>query len=249
MRSSAHQLAFLESFADRPPHDCIKIDLAGFDKYNLNIAGFIANLRWSEFFSNRETTTFPDAVAQFYCNLQLSENLMNGIFTMFVDGYLLSITPRLLAMVLKVPCSGLLVFSEAELSLHDFSASNVLKRWIPTKSDDTSYAPASRLPDIHRTLHYLITNVFLPRTDAKFVVTPLDAWIIRCSIANVALDYSSLMWAHMVKYVAHPSTEALPFSNEISTLLVRLGLRLSKRFVSHNLVCRLSAQHVLRTIK
>ncbi|CAN1221958.1 hypothetical protein LINGRAPRIM_LOCUS450 [Linum grandiflorum] len=161
---------------------------------------------------------------------------MNGIFTTYVDGYLLSITPRLLAMVLKIPSSGLTMFSEAELSLHNFSASNILKRWIPSKPDDSDFAPASRLLDIHRTLHYFITNIFLPRSDHKFVVTPLDAWIIRCGIANVALDYSSLMWAHMVKSAAYPSSEALPFANEISTLLVRLGLRLSKRYVSHHLV-------------
>ncbi|CAN1237961.1 hypothetical protein LINGRAPRIM_LOCUS2006 [Linum grandiflorum] len=249
MRNSAHQLTFFSDFVTRPQLECIKIDPAGFDKYNFNTAGFINNLNWGNVFQNRETTTFPDAVAQFYCNLKVSGHQMNGIFTTFVDGYLLSVTPRLLATVLQLPNAGITLMSEAEFPTHGFNPREVLSRWTQEKIGRSAYGSASKLPEPHRILHYLITNVFLPRSDLKFMVTPVDTWIIRSAFANIKLDYCSLMWAHMVRYAAHPSTDALPFANEISTLLVRLGLRLSRRYVSHNLVCRLSAQHVLRTIK
>ncbi|CAN1222448.1 hypothetical protein LINGRAPRIM_LOCUS572 [Linum grandiflorum] len=201
MRSSEHQLAFINSFADRPQLDCIKLDPACLDKYHLNSYGFIGNPRWTDVFNNRETTTFPDAVAQFYCNLQVSGHLMNGLFTTYVDGYLLTITPQLIALVLKLPCSRMSLFSEAEFELHNFDAAAVQKRWIPSKTDDSGFAPASQLPDIHRSLHFLITNIFSPRSDVKFAVTPLDTWIIRCAIANIALNYSSrLQLSHVVSY-------------------------------------------------
>ncbi|CAN1220639.1 hypothetical protein LINGRAPRIM_LOCUS15 [Linum grandiflorum] len=100
----------------------------------------------------------------------------------YIDGYLISITPRLLELVLKLPSSGISLFSEAEFDLQNFDAVAVLKRWIPSKTSDSGYAPASKLLDIHCSLHYLITNIFLPRSDVNFAVTPLDSWIISCAI-------------------------------------------------------------------
>ncbi|CAN1221092.1 hypothetical protein LINGRAPRIM_LOCUS160 [Linum grandiflorum] len=175
-------------------------------------------------------TTFPDVVAQFFCNLKVSGYLMSGIFTTYVDGYLLSITLSLLAKVLGLPNDAILLFSEAEFLVHYFNAREVLSRWTHEKIGKSANGSASILPEIHRILHSLITNVFLPRSDLKFMVTPMDTRVIHCALANIKLDYCSLMWAHMVCYAAHPSSDVLPFANEISTLLVRLGLRLSRRF-------------------
>ncbi|CAN0905157.1 hypothetical protein LINGRAHAP2_LOCUS23502 [Linum grandiflorum] len=101
MRSAAHRLVFHHGFRNRHQLDTIQVSPIEFSKLgNLSAASFIANLGWSSLCSPRDPICFPEAVAQFYCNLQVEGNLMNGVFTTFVDGYFLHITPLLLSQIL-----------------------------------------------------------------------------------------------------------------------------------------------------
>ncbi|CAN1223737.1 hypothetical protein LINGRAPRIM_LOCUS799 [Linum grandiflorum] len=249
MRSAALRLIFNHGFRKRPQLDCVKLDPNGFSKYpNLNTAGLIANLGWTSLFSAREPICFPDAVAQFFCNLQVEGHLMNGTFTTYVDGYFIFVTPQLLSRVLGLPSSGISLHSEAEFSVHNFNPCAALKHWTKESVPSSAYCPVKQLPDYLKTLHFFITTVFLPRSDYKFLVTPLDAWIFHGALSNMKLDYSTLMWAHMTQFSSFPSSVEFPFANEISVLLMRLGIPLSDRYVSHQRVKYMRPQQVLRSI-
>ncbi|CAN1220633.1 hypothetical protein LINGRAPRIM_LOCUS12 [Linum grandiflorum] len=249
MRSSAHRLIFNHGFRKRPQLDCVKLDPNGFSKYqNLNTAGLIANLGWTSHFFAREPICFPDAVAQFFCNLQVEGHLMNGTFTTYVDGYFIFVAPQLLSRVLGLPSSGISLHSEAEFSTHNFNPCAALKHWTKESVPSSAYCLVKQLPDYLKTLHFFITTVFVPRSDYKFLVTTLDAWICHGVLSNMKLDYSTLMWAHMTQFSSFPSSVEFPFANEISVLLMRLGIPLSDRYVSHQRVMYMRPQQVLRSI-
>ncbi|CAN0881043.1 hypothetical protein LINGRAHAP2_LOCUS13993, partial [Linum grandiflorum] len=85
-------------------------------------------------------------------------------------------------------------------------------------------------------------------TNYPFLVCPMDSWIMHCALANRNLDFCTLMWAHMIKFCSYPSTVSLPFANEISLLLLRLGLPLEGRFLSHNMVTKPCPRTILRDL-
>ncbi|CAN1223600.1 hypothetical protein LINGRAPRIM_LOCUS782 [Linum grandiflorum] len=108
MRSTHHHSLYAKYFLKRTVLPSTRLDISGFSKYGLDPASLIGNLGWMHLLSNQSFSFFPDAVRQFYANIQLEGSLSAGCFSTFVEGYKIFVTPQLLQQVLGVP-SGVLL--------------------------------------------------------------------------------------------------------------------------------------------
>ncbi|CAN1223598.1 hypothetical protein LINGRAPRIM_LOCUS782 [Linum grandiflorum] len=129
MRSTHHHSLYAKYFLKRTVLPSTRLDISGFSKYGLDPASLIGNLGWMHLLSNQSFSFFPDAVRQFYANIQLEGSLSAGCFSTFVEGYKIFVTPQLLQQVLGVPSGGLPVFNETDFSRVGFDPSVVLLRW------------------------------------------------------------------------------------------------------------------------
>ncbi|CAN1221574.1 hypothetical protein LINGRAPRIM_LOCUS320 [Linum grandiflorum] len=146
MRSSLHHSIYTNSYLDRPILPSTRLDTASFTKYGLDPTSLIGNLGWLSLISNRSFSFFPEAVRQFYANLQLEGPIQNVCFSTFVEGHWIIVTPQLLQQVLGIPSGGLPVFNESDFSRVGFDPSVVLLRWADIPYHVRPLADVSVLP-------------------------------------------------------------------------------------------------------
>ncbi|CAN1216691.1 hypothetical protein LINPERPRIM_LOCUS731 [Linum perenne] len=247
-RSSTHRALYNQFYFDRPTIPIVRLDPVAFSKYGFNTTSLIANLGWSSLLMRCSSKYYPDAVYQFYVNLQVEGSLNNGKFSTYVDGHIIYVTPALLASVLDLPHLGASVFQEDDFHLLNFKPSSALSTWTGETYSSYAVTTSSKLPEHLRLLHYFITHVFLPRSLGQYLVTPLDTWLLHCVVSNIPVDYSTLMFSIMTKFGNHLYEGELPFGSMISSFLERLGITLRMHFSEAFVVDNLRPQHVLRQI-
>ncbi|CAN1185288.1 hypothetical protein LINPERPRIM_LOCUS39064 [Linum perenne] len=248
MRSSAHRGIFDQFFLDRDIIQTTILDITSFSKYNLNSAPLIANLGWSALLSEQHTTVYPDAVCQFYANLKLEGPLFAGKFNTFVDGHMIFVTPQLLSQVLNLPFLGNRLFSTDDFRYFNFDSRAAIGKWTGDTFTDCDATSVLNLPDNLKVFHFFLTQIFLPRSISSDIVTPLDSWIIHCAMMGIPVNFYCLMFGIMTCFGEPEFEGSLPFGGFISSLLVRLGIPLRRRFSEETSIEHIRAQHVLRKI-
>ncbi|CAN1238235.1 hypothetical protein LINGRAPRIM_LOCUS2061 [Linum grandiflorum] len=235
MRSSYHKALYWHKFFNKPILSCVQGDPCAFSPFDLNPGSLIASLRWGSLVMDRRSLYYPDVVRQFYTNLKIEgSSVLCGVFSTYIDGHRLLITPKLLADVLRLPTFGFSLFCEDEFPKVNFDPSPILSCWTGVHLQSHDLIEVAALPDALQVLHYFITSVFLPRSEAKFLVTGLDTWIMRCAQLGKPLDYSCLMFASIVAHSDPRCTDQLPFAPEISFLVAAIGVRLDHKYLSLN---------------
>ncbi|CAN1255524.1 hypothetical protein LINPERPRIM_LOCUS9018 [Linum perenne] len=247
-RSSSFRAIYNHFFLDRPLIPNVCLNPIDFGKYGLYPDRLIANLGWSSLALPRPFTCYPDAVYQFYTNLRLEGNLHQGRFSTFVDGHIIFVTPNLLSQVLALPRVGVSIFDETDFALLNFNPGAALSKWTGDSYPSLAYASVSALPDSLKLFHYFLTRIFLPRSVGRFLVTPMDTWLMHCATTGVEVDFSSLMFTAMTRFGNHLQEGDLPFAGAISALIERLGIRLLTRFATGGSTLDVRPQHVLRCI-
>ncbi|CAN1226525.1 hypothetical protein LINGRAPRIM_LOCUS1095 [Linum grandiflorum] len=234
-RSSAFFALYFEKFRDRLMFPCVVADPCAFSCFDLNPGSLIASLSWGSLVMDRKTLCYPDVVQQFYANLRLDgPSVLCGKFSTYIDGHRVIITPALLARILKLPSFGFSLFCETEFPKVQFNPAYALSCWSGIPLSTADRIEVSALPDALQVLHFFITNVFLPRSDGQFIVTGLDAWIMRNAQLGKPLDYSCLMFSAMVANSNPDLTGQLPFGPEICFLLSSLGIRLHRKYLAES---------------
>ncbi|CAN1223602.1 hypothetical protein LINGRAPRIM_LOCUS782 [Linum grandiflorum] len=248
MRSTHHHSLYAKYFLKRTVLPSTRLDISGFSKYGLDPASLIGNLGWMHLLSNQSFSFFPDAVRQFYANIQLEGSLSAGCFSTFVEGYKIFVTPQLLQQVLGVPSGGLPVFNETDFSRVGFDPSVVLLRWADIPYHVRPLSDIAVLPKYLRVLHFFFTRVLLPRSVGKYLVNGLDVWLMYCSVFAIQTDYSCLIFGTMVHYSDPRQPSQLPFGPAISFLLTALGIPLGSKFTAESPLTILRPSHALREV-
>ncbi|CAN1222738.1 hypothetical protein LINGRAPRIM_LOCUS654 [Linum grandiflorum] len=97
---------------------------------------------------NRRTLYYPDVVRQFYVNLKLEgSSVLCGVFSTYIDGHRILVTPKLLASVLNLPSFGFSLFCEAEFPKVSFDPSPVLSCWTGIPLQSPALIEVAALPD------------------------------------------------------------------------------------------------------
>ncbi|CAN1318072.1 hypothetical protein LINPERPRIM_LOCUS30655 [Linum perenne] len=207
------------------------------------------NLGWIDLVGSQESLYYPDAVYQFYANMQLTGPISNGFFSTYVDGYLIYVTVEMLNVFLGAPNQGVQVNHEVELEHFDFNYLTAVNGFTGANLRLKKLTLVKELPDRLKVLHFFITRVFLPRTFARDIITPLDAWIMKSTQMGRKLSYAHLMFAHMAQNGKDLYQGHLPFAPQISGLLICLGLKFHNRYSEQIRYDKIRVQHVLRLVE
>ncbi|CAL1393188.1 unnamed protein product [Linum trigynum] len=113
-----------------------------------------------------------------------------------------------------------------------------------------SMLSAGRLADQFKVLHFFITRILLPRSGLSVdLVHPADAWIMENARDGVKLNFSTLMFAHMINYGDDNYSGPLPFGPQITRLLSRVGIELRDKLVVCDVREDLRAQHIITRVE
>ncbi|CAI0476247.1 unnamed protein product [Linum tenue] len=92
----------------------------------------------------------------------------------------------------------------------------------------------------------LPSRILLPRSVSRNELAhPSDVWIMANARDRVHLNFSSLMFAHMIMYGDENYSGPLPFGPQITRLLYSLGIDLSDKILLCDIREDLRAQHIL----
>ncbi|CAL1407199.1 unnamed protein product [Linum trigynum] len=105
---------------------------------------------------------------------------------------------------------------------------------------------AGRLADQFKVLHFFILRILLPRSISQIeLVHPADAWIMANARDGIQLNFSMLMFAHMINYGDENYSGPLPFGPQITRLLHRVEIDLCDKLIVCDVREDLRAQHIL----
>ncbi|CAN1182078.1 hypothetical protein LINPERHAP2_LOCUS35778 [Linum perenne] len=143
---------------------------------------------------------------------------------------------------------GLILADDYDLIEHGFNHIFALQSMALTHFDDPVHPKVFCLPDHLRVLHFMITRHFLPRSDARDELTPLDIWILYNSyITQHPICLPHLILRAMQSAASPCSSGALPFAGLITRMLDFLGVDISQQVRSFNILT-LRPQSILRKI-
>ncbi|CAL1390261.1 unnamed protein product [Linum trigynum] len=238
---------YLNHFRHRPLYPSFTIHPSSFQKYGLNISGLIHNLGWDSLFENRRFSKCPEAVRLFYASLKRGPGPSPSSFTTVVYHHEILVTPSLLAEILGFPCQGSSAATNDDFAEIRFDYGSALKSLtLNIGRRFSNMLSASRLADLFKVMHFFITRVLLPRSvSSSELAHPSDVWIMANARERIPLDFSSLMFAHMIKYGDENYSGPLPFGPQITRFLYNLGIDLSDKIIVCDIREDLHAQHVL----
>ncbi|CAN1238234.1 hypothetical protein LINGRAPRIM_LOCUS2061 [Linum grandiflorum] len=148
MRSSYHKALYWHKFFNKPILSCVQGDPCAFSPFDLNPGSLIASLRWGSLVMDRRSLYYPDVVRQFYTNLKIEgSSVLCGVFSTYIDGHRLLITPKLLADVLRLPTFGFSLFCEDEFPKVNFDPSPILSCWTGVHLQSHDLIEVAALPD------------------------------------------------------------------------------------------------------
>ncbi|CAI0406325.1 unnamed protein product [Linum tenue] len=238
---------YLNHFRHRPLYPSFTIHPSSFQKYGLDISGLITNLGWDSLFENRRFSQCPEAVRMFYASLKRGPGPSPASFTTVVYHHEILVTPALLAEILGLPCEGSSAATNDDLAEIRFDYGSALESLTHNIGRRFSnMLSAGRLADLFKVMHFFITRVLLPRSvSSSELAHPSDVWIMANARDQIPLNFSSLMFAHMIKFGDENYSGPLPFGPQITRLLYNLGIDLSDKIVVCDIREDLRAQHVL----
>ncbi|CAL1382490.1 unnamed protein product [Linum trigynum] len=217
---------FKEFFASRRLSDPITIDLFEFKTYGVDITPYIRNLGWEFLMHYPPLAACPLPVRMFYANLDC-QGITTRKLTTLVNGYFISLTAEAIGSLLNFPTGGPLPLAhEDEFLFYDFDHvieySRIAQR--PVAAHET-VTTADLNPSL-RTLHYLITHFFLPRSSCHHIVTKIDLWILSNALTGRKIDYCQLLFGSIVRSAEAHLGGRLPYGGLISLLISNLGISL-----------------------
>ncbi|CAL1401998.1 unnamed protein product [Linum trigynum] len=217
---------FKELFASRPLSDPVTLDMFEFKSLGVDITPFIRNLGWEFLLYYPPLAACPLPVHTFYANLDC-QGITTRKLTTLVNGYFISLTSEALSLLLNLSTGGPLPLAhEDEFLFYDFDHvieySRITQRTVGAQEVITSADLNSSL----RTLHYLITHLFLPRNHGHNIVTKIDLWILSNALTGRKIDYSQLLFGSIVRSADAHLGGCLPYGGFITLLLSNLGISL-----------------------
>ncbi|CAN1826663.1 hypothetical protein LINPERHAP1_LOCUS31657 [Linum perenne] len=157
----------------------------------------VKNLGWSPAFYLRSSVYYPGPVRRFYANIRHHRSTP-GHFTTPVYGELLTITLDLIGQALNLPTTG--AGAEIDYILQSFNAHQALRLITPLAHSNGSSAPPNTvLDDTFRVLHFVLTDLFLPRGLYSEMLLPSDIWILQCALLGLRISLPHLMFRHMLE--------------------------------------------------
>ncbi|CAI0429742.1 unnamed protein product [Linum tenue] len=238
---------YLKYFRHRPLYPSFTIHPSSFQKYDLDVSGLIHNLGWDSLFENRRFSQCPEAVRMFYASLKRGPGPSPSFFTTVVYHHEILVTPSLLAEILGLPSQGSSAATNDDFAEIRFDYGSALEslthdigRHFPNRLS------AGRLADLFKVMYFFITRILLPRSVSRNELAhPSDVWIMANARDRVHLNFSSLMFAHMIMYGDENYSGPLPFGPQITRLLYSLGIDLSDKILLCDIREDLRAQHIL----
>ncbi|CAI0390533.1 unnamed protein product [Linum tenue] len=224
---------YLKHFHNRPFYPSFPIQPSAFRKYDLDIPDLIHKLGWGSLFENQRFSQCPKGVKMFYASLKRGPGSSPSFFTTVVYNHEIKVTTSLLAETLDLPCLGSSAATNDDFADIRFEFSSAMES---LTHDIGKYYPsilsAGRLADQFKVLHFFITRILLPRSGfSADLVHPADAWIMENARDGVKLNFSALMFAHMINYGDENYSGPLPFGPQVTRLLSRVGIDLRDKML------------------
>ncbi|CAL1389100.1 unnamed protein product [Linum trigynum] len=157
----------------------------------------------------------------------MDPNLEGRNFTTIVYRHNINMTVDAMGSTLGFPNEGIYLASTRDLWGFRFDATVTYSRLSGVDVHYYSPVKVSRLPPHLRVFHYLLTRVLLPRSDQLGVVIKHDIRVIENTIAKKHLNYSHVLFGHMVSASNEHFQDYLPFGDCITQLLANLSINLS----------------------
>ncbi|CAL1408133.1 unnamed protein product [Linum trigynum] len=241
---------YLNHFRHRPLYPSFTALPSSFQKYDLDISGLIHNLGWDSLFENRRFSQCPEAVRMFYTSLKRGPGPSPSSFTTVVYHHEILVTPSLLAEILGLPSQGSSAATNDDFAEIRFDYGSALESLtLDIGRYYSNMLSAGRLADLFKVMHFFITCILLPRSvSSTELAHPSDVWIMANALDRVRLNYSSLMFAHMIKYGDENYSGPLPFGPQITRFLYSLGIDLSDKIIVCDIREDLKAQHILARV-
>ncbi|CAN1148020.1 hypothetical protein LINPERHAP2_LOCUS16212 [Linum perenne] len=156
--------------------------------------------------------------------------------------------PEPVRLFYRAPLVGLTVHNDEQLAAARFDVCAALRA--------LHYDQESTLPPFHigrlsphlRTIHFLITRQFLPRSNNLTILSSIDIWILyHATITQLPLSLPHLMLQTLHDASLSSYTGHLPFTSFITSLLLKVGVDLQFK-VCDSSIYPLRAQSVLRKL-
>ncbi|CAN1182079.1 hypothetical protein LINPERHAP2_LOCUS35779 [Linum perenne] len=204
----------------------------GFDKYNIQVQRSIQNIGWMNALPVNPQSFCQDPIRRFYANLQVVTTSPLQLWTV-VNGIEFTISPEFLGFIIPMELYGLILADDYDLIAHGFNHISALQSMALTHFDDPVHPKVSCLSDHLRVLHFMITRHFLPRSDARDELTPLDIWILY----NSSITQHPICLPHLIlramQSAASPRSSAstklqYPHTGEVGHKLEKLISSLTK---------------------
>ncbi|CAN1194512.1 hypothetical protein LINPERHAP2_LOCUS42628 [Linum perenne] len=238
---------YIKEFRTRPLFPTFKFFPECFIKYGIPIFDSLFDIGWSSFVPSSPNPHCPEPVRLFYSNLRVTCSHPLQLQTLVYDT-LINVTPALISFVLGAPLVGLTTHNNDQLDAIRFN--------VPAALRALNYAQESTLPPLHigrlsshlRTIHFLITRHFLPRSFDLTTLSSIDIWILyHATITQLPLSIPHLMLQTLHDASLSSYTGKLPFASFITTLLLKVGVDLQFK-VWDSTIYPLRAQSVLRKL-
>ncbi|CAL1355068.1 unnamed protein product [Linum trigynum] len=218
---SRHRFAL--AYENRPIATPIHVHLPDFVEYGLDVGDFIHNLGWDFLLLDPPSLICPELVQYFYSNLR-SFGLQSRCFSTVVYGHLVTIPVPELARILNIPPVGEVLAHESELWRYNFDISAEFLQLTGIHPGPATFLPVNSVMPRLRALYFVITRIFLPRTQSLDIILPLDLWIMAHAAAGIPLDFSYLLFEVFMTYGDSSFPGPLPFGPLITQLIIRLGI-------------------------
>ncbi|CAL1361604.1 unnamed protein product [Linum trigynum] len=214
------------AYADRDITIPVQVPLPEFVDYGLDIRGFIHNLGWDSLLIDPPTLICPEIVRYFYSNLR-SFGLHSRCFSTVMFGHLVTIPVADLGNFLELPTEGESLAHASEFWQFNFNVVDEFVQLTGLHSGPDMSLPVNLVLPQMRVLHFAITRIFLPRSQALDRILPLDLWIMTHAVHGVPLDYSLLVFGTFLTYADSSYPGSLPLGGQITRLAIRLGISIA----------------------
>ncbi|CAL1354121.1 unnamed protein product [Linum trigynum] len=186
----------------------------------------------------------------FYASLKRGPSPTPSSFTTVVYHHEILITPSLLAETLGLPCQGPSGATNDDFAEIRFDYESALESLtFNIGCHFSNMLSARRLADLFKVMHFFITRILLPRSlSSAELAHPSNVWIMANARDRILLNFSSLMFAHMIEYGDENYYGPLPFGRQITRLLYTLGIDLLDKVIVCDVRDDLRAQHILARV-
>ncbi|CAN0920119.1 hypothetical protein LINGRAHAP2_LOCUS31849 [Linum grandiflorum] len=247
-QSTTSNRRFASDFGQRDVLKMLVPHLDRFLKYgSLCPFRYIHSLGWSSFLNYIPETFCRIAVQKFYCNLAVISTTPLQAQTV-VDDRVILINPEVISQLTVVPIAGFPYHSELEIRAQGFNLEAAGVGLCHTAPDRGTFFHISFLPNDLRVLHWFISRMFLPRSFALDIVSPLDIWVMHNGFYGQPLSLPHLQLSHFLDLGASFYPGRLPLAPQLTLLMHSAGIDLSDNILKHP-IYHIHPQHILRRFR